>query len=654
MNSLISWSNLWGERALEFAGAMFWQSSLVIAAVFILDFLLRRRVRAVVRYTLWLLVLVKLVLPPSLALPTSPAYWVQVRSEPVLVFDETSDLTVTLVERPATAAPVLTPIKPTAPKLRLAGVLLLIWMVGGLGLLAYLAWRARWVRRVLADATDAPAELTALLENCRHELEMRRSVRLRITAQTISPAVCELWRPAILLPDQLAGQLPADQLRAVLLHELAHLKRADVWVNCLQALLQVVYWWHPLLWLANARLRQVREQAVDEYVMLAMKSDANVYPAALLQVARICFQRVAASLGFIGIAESKRALRQRLRRLVEQPLPKSARIGVSAWMAVLLAGTVLLPMGCRTQHTAPVEATASTSIAANQDQLQQVVPGGADGPPQLLIEATFVALSLDDLNKLNLKLQNPRRQPGVHFRDSMLVIDGKVVWDKEDEISHEPVLPKFINAQVKAIGRGAFRFLDGSLRGTTMSERELDEMLKDLKDSKELRSRDVLAAPRITTLSGRHAQVMVVDVHEVVGKTVNVGAVLEVFPHVQEDGISLVLFSSITELRPAEGKVPPTRRFHFMHDRVTVPSGGAVVLHHGGQLLDGHEVLVIVSAKLVDRTGAPLKSQPGAKGVPNDSESDQSDLQARTADAQTRVNALQRNLPKLIATSNST
>ena len=64
-------------------------------------------------------------------------------------------------------------------------------------------------------------------------------------------------------------------MRAVLLHELIHLRRRDVWLNFLQALLQIFYWWHPLVWLANARIRRVREEAVDDAVMLALRDEAR-------------------------------------------------------------------------------------------------------------------------------------------------------------------------------------------------------------------------------------------------------------------------------------------------------------------------------------------------------------------------------------------
>ena len=75
MNSFIDPLNYLGARFADFALAMFVQSSLLIVLLFALDLVLRNRVRAVVRYALWMLVLIKLVLPPSFAAPTSLAYW---------------------------------------------------------------------------------------------------------------------------------------------------------------------------------------------------------------------------------------------------------------------------------------------------------------------------------------------------------------------------------------------------------------------------------------------------------------------------------------------------------------------------------------------------------------------------------------------------
>ena len=140
----------------------------------------------------------------------------------------------------------------------------------------------------------------------------------------MSPAVCGLFRPVILLPRALAEKLSPTQLRAVLLHEIFHLRRRDVWVNCAQALLQIFYWWHPLLWVANARIRRVREEAVDDAVMLALREEADGYAPTLLEVAKLALRRPLMSLGLVGIMESRSALRQRIERLVDFRAPRKA------------------------------------------------------------------------------------------------------------------------------------------------------------------------------------------------------------------------------------------------------------------------------------------------------------------------------------------
>ncbi len=76
MNSFIEILNGRGAQFLRLAWPMLWQSGLLIALLFALDFALRKRVRATVRYALWMLVVAKLVLPASLSLPTGVGYWV--------------------------------------------------------------------------------------------------------------------------------------------------------------------------------------------------------------------------------------------------------------------------------------------------------------------------------------------------------------------------------------------------------------------------------------------------------------------------------------------------------------------------------------------------------------------------------------------------
>ena len=341
MNLVIETLNVWADHALRFAWPMLWQSSLLIGLLFALDWLIRRKLRPAVRYALWLVVLVKLLVPPSLAFPTGPGWWLRTakaapaptRSTSVVV--SYSPIHTSVLAAPA--APVF--VAPACPHLSAAA-----WVFGGmvtvsLGLLAWMLARWHQVARDARRAAVAPARFSELLP------EPRRPVRLRLTDQPQSPAVCGLFRPVILLPRTLAEQLPPTQLRAVLLHELLHLRRGDVWVNCAQALLQIVYWWHPLLWFANARIRRVREEAVDDAVMVALNEDAEAYAPTLLEVAKLALHRPLASLGLVGILESRSSLRQRIERLMDFRPPRKAGLTLGSALTVLGFAALAVPMG---------------------------------------------------------------------------------------------------------------------------------------------------------------------------------------------------------------------------------------------------------------------------------------------------------------------
>ena len=355
MNSLIETLNVWADHAFRFAWPMLWQSSLLMGTLFALDLLLRRKLRPAVRYALWLVVLVKLLLPPSLAFPTSAGWWLR----PGTVAPARPRPTTMVVTYGAPPAPVLPatamPVLATPSRPRLSPT---AWAMVGAGVvsLGLLAWMlARWhrVAREVSRAAAAPTWLSELLP------ELRRPVRLRLTDHPQSPAVCGLFRPVILLPRSLVEQLPAARLRAVVLHELFHIRRGDVWVNCAQALLQIVYWWHPLLWFANARIRRVREEAVDDAVMLALNDDAETYPPTLLEVAKLALHRPLASLGLVGILESRSSLRQRIERLMDFHPPRQAGLGAAALLGVLGFAALAVPMG-----EAPVSTADAGSAAA--------------------------------------------------------------------------------------------------------------------------------------------------------------------------------------------------------------------------------------------------------------------------------------------------
>ena len=418
MDLLIETLNAWANYALRFAWPMLWQSSLLIGLLFALDMLMRRKLRPALRYALWLVVLVKLVLPPSLAVPTSPGWWLRpARTVPAEPRRTTVVVTYGPSDSPAfpvAATPVF--VAPPRPHLSPAAWAFSGEVAVGIGLLAWMLRRWYQVARDARRATAAPARLSELLP------ELRSPLRLRLTDHPHSPAVCGLFRPVILLPRSLAEQLPPTQLRAVLLHELLHLRRGDVWVNCAQALLQILYWWHPLLWLANARIRRVREEAVDDAVMLALNEDADAYAPTLLEVARLALHRPLATLGLIGILESHSSLRQRIERLMDFRPPRKAGLTLGSALAVLGFAALAVPMGEApatnevpqvpgSQVVTNGPASDGSSTAISQDQNAKTGTLTRDG--KLLYEMG----KLDEAEaKLKLALrQDPHNEPALYY-----------------------------------------------------------------------------------------------------------------------------------------------------------------------------------------------------------------------------------------------
>jgi beta-lactamase regulating signal transducer with metallopeptidase domain len=344
MNALIYFLNRFGNDALHFAWPMFWQSSLLIAVLFAADWVLRARVRAAIRHALWLVVLLKLLLPPTLALPTGPAWWLR-HNNPPQVTPPARHFTVSYDADSRPDSMPMLPVSPLpAPQLSLAAWLVLAWSTAGVALLAWMILRWRQVKNLMQKAAPASNELNELFSEAKQATGIRAAVELRLTKQSLSPAVCGLFRPVVLLPRSLAERLEPGQLRTVLLHELVHLRRGDVWINCLQALIQILYWWHPLLWPANARIRRTREEAVDDTVMLTLRDEAELYAPTLLEVAKLSLQRPLVSLGLVGILESRSALRQRIERLVNYRAPHKTGLTVMSFLGICLFSAVALPM----------------------------------------------------------------------------------------------------------------------------------------------------------------------------------------------------------------------------------------------------------------------------------------------------------------------
>src|SRR5882672_6468609 len=193
MNSFIEILNQWGGNFLSFVWPMLWQSSLLIAALFAFDLLLRHKLRASIRYALWLVVLVKLCVPPTLALPTSPAWWLHQTPPPVVV-KPLPHYTVTYADAPIPEMPqaTLPAFVPPKPAMNLAAWLVVVSTAVSFILLGWLLVRWRQITRQVRRAATSE-RLTALADEAQQSFDMTFKVQVKLTANSMSPAVCGLF-----------------------------------------------------------------------------------------------------------------------------------------------------------------------------------------------------------------------------------------------------------------------------------------------------------------------------------------------------------------------------------------------------------------------------------------------------------------------------
>ncbi|MDH4372697.1 MAG: M56 family metallopeptidase [Verrucomicrobiota bacterium] len=523
----VTFLNAAGQTAVVAGLRMTLQATALTALMLALDRALRDRARAALRCGLWMLVVVKFLLPTDLLSPTALAYWIvpQVVS-PIRALgsvDQVDGGRAIGSEVPDPVPAATTDFRPTPPQLRWTGGLLLVWVGGSMGFGLWAWARGRAVAQRLRASTEAPEAVRAMLAETAADLGLHGPLpRVLLTDTQQGPALCGLLRPVILLPRGLIEQLDSQALPLVLRHELIHLARRDLGWNLLQVCVQIVWWWHPLVWFANARVRALREAAVDEAVMLEPGSDE--YPATLVAVARTCVIPSRMPMAFLGILESGGRLEARIRRLVERPLPRSARLGWVGWVTVLMAGALFLPMGFARR----VETPALAALAAKAPTDPKTLPAG--GSTASLKPIPAAAAELNSASKVEPAAPDSLRAAAssvVPAIDAPLQVDiqGRFV---EIRGSLPPELVGVLSSN------------RSSVRLTATATRDL------IKVFNERDGIDFLTAPRVMTLANRAAEISVSDVRAIDGK--NAGPTLQVIPDVSNPAIELSVFASMVQV----------------------------------------------------------------------------------------------------------
>jgi hypothetical protein len=232
-----------------------------------------------------------------------------------------------------------------------------------------------------------------MIDQCAPMLRLRRRPRVLAGENVSTPAVVGIFRPALLLPARVLREFDPAELRLIVLHELAHLKRHDVAGNWLIVIACIVHWFNPLVWLIAWRVRADRELACDELVLACSEGrDAQAYGQTLLKLIEHLSPRPV-SRQLVGIIESIGPLRRRVHMIARFNPTTSSRWAYGLCLLMILGCTALTdavkadnnnttqrvapaaPAATDPQRNLPVAADEKVATAAElQAGLQRVLP----------------------------------------------------------------------------------------------------------------------------------------------------------------------------------------------------------------------------------------------------------------------------------------
>ena len=268
-----------------------------------------------------------------------------------------------------------------------------IWIAGGLILSAMLAashWQVSRIRRQAAEAGPS------VLERCA-ALAQRLGVRcpaVLVSGAAGSPFLTGLWRPAIVLPTRSGGRVAVSE--AVLVHELAHLKRCDCLWNLSARLLCALAWWQPLSWLLARRLEEASDELCDDYVLCGVGEPA-AYARELSLLAEQFVPAPAEVRAGAGVVPFRSSVGRRVARILDRRrarvlrLSALATLGVSVLAVAAAAGVGLV----RCAAAAPPEGQEAAALepasqeppeGALRHQVRQAVEDGDSARVEALLQ----------------------------------------------------------------------------------------------------------------------------------------------------------------------------------------------------------------------------------------------------------------------------
>ena len=380
--------------------------------------------------------------PAPVALPAEPIREMPIAEMPVVEKRAKVErvATVTMVPWRQRAGEHLESALPYVVSGWLLGVFALsLWNLGG--------WtQLQRLRRRMVKPVDASR--LAKLDELAERLGIKRAVQLTESALVQIPTVVGWLHPVILLPASALTGLGAEQLEAILAHELAHIRRHDYLINMLQTIVETLGFYHPAVWWVSHRIRAERENCCDD-LAVGISGDRVGYARALASM-----EEIRAGRSELAMAASGGNLLRRIGRLLGKDSSQRtfswipAVIVISLLVALIISTTLALT----TNEKYPTAELITNKSVNGQPENEPLHAEKNNSSITVLIETQIIHVNNEFLEQVGLdasSLKNPNSWTQYRVDDSsnpsMFVIDShkkemllKTVAESEDSssISH--------------------------------------------------------------------------------------------------------------------------------------------------------------------------------------------------------------------------
>lgn len=213
----------------------------------------------------------------------------------------------------------------------------LFWLLGMGVMLARFIWQSLVIHRLKHVGTEAvDPHWQRVFDACRVQYRVSAGVRLLRSTLAEVPMVVGWCKPVVLIPASAFTGLTPGQLKAVLAHELAHIRRHDPLINALQAAVETMLFFHPAVWWLSTQVRHEREHCCDDLAI-----EATCDPGTLAR-ALLCLETLRAQSAptpQLAVTANGEPLMERIQRILGQKSTRT-RLGWRTMTGLLLAGAL--------------------------------------------------------------------------------------------------------------------------------------------------------------------------------------------------------------------------------------------------------------------------------------------------------------------------